>query len=331
MGITDKLISVVVPMYCEEEVAHVCYNRISMVLLNNHLNYELIFVNDGSKDKTLTIIEGIACIDRRVKIISLSRNFGHQVAITAGISRSEGDAVIVIDADMQDPPEVIPQMVELWQQGYEVVYAKRKKRKEESWFKLVTAKGFYKLLAWMTEVPIPQDTGDFRLMDRKVVDVFKQMPEKHRFVRGMVSWVGFKQTAVEYVRDGRLAGETKYPLKKMLRLASDGILSFSQKPLRLIGNAGLICTLAALLCLASYIILDKQLKISNSLLVMFIVTFLGGIQLMALGVVGGYIGRIYDQSLGRPLFIIDKEINDYKQIDLERIQQEDSIIEEQFI
>ena len=215
----SKLISVVIPMYFEEENVMDCYTRLGYVLKNRE--YELIFVNDGSTDRTLPLLEELAEKDKRVKVISFSRNFGHQMAVSAGIEHARGDGVVLIDADLQDPPEVILEMIAKWEEGYDVVYGKRAKREGESAFKKVTAKLFYRFLDKMSDVKIPRDTGDFRLMDRKVVNALLAMPEKNRFIRGMVSWVGFRQTAVTYVRNPRLKGETKYPLKKMLKFAMD--------------------------------------------------------------------------------------------------------------
>ena len=227
-----KKLSVIVPMYYEEEVAYEFYNRLKNVVQKIDFNYEIIFINDGSKDNTLMILKSISNEDSNVRIIDFSRNFGHQVAVTAGILNCEGDLAVVIDADLQDPPELIVDMIEKWEKGFDVVYAKRKTRKGESKFKLVTAKYFYKILSNLADIEIPRDTGDFRLIDKKVIESFKKMPEKNRFIRGMISWVGFKQTFVEYNRDERFAGETKYPLKKMIKFATDGIISFSSKPLK---------------------------------------------------------------------------------------------------
>ena len=217
-----KKISLVIPMYYEEEVAEECYNRVKK-MLNSLANYEheIIFINDGSKDKTLEILETIANMDKKVKVVSFARNFGHQCAVTAGLKYVTGDAIIIIDADMQDPPELIPDMLKLWEQGNDVIYAKRKKRDGESVFKLFTAKMFYKILNGLSDVEIPKDTGDFRLADKKVVDVINSLPEHNKFLRGLFSWVGFKQIPFEYERKERFAGKTKYPLKKMLKLASD--------------------------------------------------------------------------------------------------------------
>lgn len=308
---TKDLISVVVPMYFEEEVANECYKRLKEVMDSNAINYEFIFVNDGSKDRTMEILKELVKEDKRVKVIDFARNFGHQTAVTAGAFNSKGDAVVIIDADLQDPPELIIDMIEKWKKGYDVVYAKRKKRKGETWFKLVTAKYFYRFLAYMSDVDIPTDTGDFRLMDRKVVEAFKSMPERNRFVRGMVSWVGFNQTYIEYERDERFAGVTKYPLKKMLKFASDGIVAFSSKPLKFMTGLGSITILLALIILIYSLIV----KISGHYTqpgwtsLMVAITFFSGVQLLSLGVIGEYIARIYDESKNRPLFIIREKIN----------------------
>lgn len=309
---SNKLISIVVPMYYEEKVADECYKRLKKVMNDNEINYEFIFVNDGSKDRTFEILNKIAEEDNNTKIISFSRNFGHQIAVTAGVDKAKGDAVVVIDSDLQDPPELIPKMIDLWNDGYKVVYAKRKKRKGESFFKLFTAGMFYRILDKMTDIDIPLDTGDFRLMDRDVVNVLKTMKENNRFVRGMVSWVGFKQTPIEYERDERFAGETKYPLKKMLKFASDGIISFSAKPLKLMGSLGVFCVSVSLIIFL-YALIRKLTNdvnvVSGWASIMTAVTFLGGVQLLSISVLGEYIGRIYDESKGRPLYIIEKEVN----------------------
>lgn len=308
-----KLISVVVPMYFEEEVALECYKRLKSVFSNiQKYNYEFIFVNDGSADKTLEILEGIAKKDKDVKVISFSRNFGHQIALTAGIDYSMGNAVVLIDADLQDPPELILDMIKLWENGYDVVYAKRKKRKSESWFKLFTAKAFYKILNLATDIKIPVNTGDFRLMDEKVVAAFKCMKEKNRFIRGMVSWTGFKQIPVEYDRDARYAGETKYPLKKMLKFAFDGIVSFSLKPIKLVLHVGVFSVIIAILVFlySIYVKLTGQPQLLRGWTsIMVAITFFSGVQLISIGVIGEYIARIYDESKDRPLYLIEKKIN----------------------
>ena len=309
-----KKVSIVIPMYYEEEVARECYEKVSNVLksLKDKYDYEIIFVNDGSKDKTLEILENIAKDDKKAKIISFSRNFGHQAAVTAGLKEVSGDAIVIIDADLQDPPELIPQMLELWKQGNEVIYGKRKTRKGESAFKLLTAKMFYKTLNALSDVEIPKDTGDFRLVDRKVVDVINSLPEHNKFLRGLFSWVGFKQEAYEYERQERYAGKTKYPLKKMLKLASDGIISFSTKPLKLVGALGIVSIVISIVlliyALISYIFKLNQLSAGWTSIIVA-VTFFAGVQLLSLWVISEYIGRIYDESKGRPQYIIDKKIN----------------------
>ena len=309
-----KTVSIVIPMYYEEEVARECYEKVSNVLksLKDKYDYEIIFVNDGSRDKTLEILENIAKDDKKAKIISFSRNFGHQAAVTAGLKEVSGDAIVIIDADLQDPPELIPQMLELWEQGNEVIYGKRKTRKGESAFKLLTAKMFYKTLNALSDVEIPKDTGDFRLVDRKVVDVINSLPEHNKFLRGLFSWVGFKQEAYEYERQERYAGKTKYPLKKMLKLASDGIISFSTKPLKLVGALGIVSIVISIVlliyALISYIFKLNQLSAGWTSIIVA-VTFFAGVQLLSLWVISEYIGRIYDESKGRPQYIIDKKIN----------------------
>lgn len=307
----QKLISVVVPMYFEEEVAQECYNRLKSVMLQNDINYEFVFVNDGSTDRTMEILSEIAANDYRTKIVNFARNFGHQVAVTAGIAAAKGDAIVIIDADLQDPPEVIPELIAKWEEGYEVVYAKRKQRKGETWFKLLTAKYFYKFLNYMSDIDIPKDTGDFRIIDRKIADVFNQMTERNRFIRGMMSWVGFRQTYVEYERDERFAGETKYPLKKMIKFASDGIIAFSTKPLRIVMTLGLLSVLISIIVLL-YTITVKIIGNGTQTgwaSIMVAITFFSGIQLLGLGIVGQYIARIYDESKNRPIYIVKETIN----------------------
>ena len=308
-----KKVSVVIPMYYEEEVAQECYNRVSKVLNSLHdYEYEIVFINDGSKDKTLEILEKIAENDKNVKVISFARNFGHQCAVTAGLKYVSGDAIVIIDADLQDPPELIPEMLKLWEYGNEVIYGKRKTREGESKFKLLTAKMFYQTLNALSDVEIPKDTGDFRLVDKKVVDVINSLPEHNKFLRGLFSWVGFKQIPFEYERKERFAGKTKYPLKKMLKLASDGIISFSTKPLKIVGGLGIFSVAISLIILI-YAIFSFIFNLNNltsgwtSLMVTM--TFLSGIILISLWMIGEYIARIYDEVKGRPQYIIDKTIN----------------------
>ena len=313
-----ELISIVVPMYFEEEVAQECYNRITAVMNSNHYNYELVFVNDGSTDRTLEILEQLAMNDNRMKVISFARNFGHQIAVTAGIDYAKGDAIVIIDADLQDPPEVIPELVNKWLEGFDVVYAKRKKRKGETLFKLLTAKYFYKFLNYMSDIDIPKDTGDFRLIDRKVAAVFRKMTEKNRFVRGMFSWIGFTQTYIEYERDERFAGETKYPFKKMIKFASDGIIAFSSKPLKLVMTLGSASVLVSIIVLL-YSILTRLFGHEVQpgwASIMVAITFFSGIQLLGLGIVGQYIARIYDESKNRPIYIVKDVYNIENEEDL---------------
>lgn len=308
-----KKISLVIPMYYEEEVAEQCYKRVKTVLTGME-NYdgEIVFVNDGSQDRTQEILEEIAAEDKSVKVISFARNFGHQCAVSAGLKYVTGDVVCIIDADLQDPPELIPEMVKKWEEGYEVIYGKRKTRKGESFFKLFTAKTFYKVLNYFSDVDIPKDTGDFRVVDKKVVDTINSMPEHNRFLRGMFSWAGYKQYAFEYERQERFAGQTKYPLKKMLKLASDGIVGFSKKPLELIGLLGGICLLLSLGLLV-YAIVAFACRITSfggeTALILFGLSFFTGISLFSLRIVGGYVGRIYDESKGRPQYIVAKTVN----------------------
>lgn len=305
------LLSIVIPMYFEEAVANECYKRIKEVVTKNGINHELVFVNDGSKDKTIDILKSIAEKDKAVKIIDFARNFGHQNAVTAGVLNAAGDAVVIIDADLQDPPELIIDMISKWQQGYDVVYAKRKKRKGETWFKLITAKCFYRFLAYMSEVKIPTDTGDFRLIDRKVVETFREMPERNRFIRGMISWVGYEQTYIEYERDERFAGVTKYPLKKMIKFASDGIIAFSSKPLKVVTGMGFITIVLTFIILIYSIVANLLGKATQPgwTSIMVAITFFGGVQMLSLGIIGEYISRIYDESKNRPLYIIKNKIN----------------------
>lgn len=305
------LLSVVIPVYYEEDVVQACYKELRRVMCKNSWRYELIFVNDGSKDQTLTLLKEIAYADPQVKIIDFSRNFGHQIAVTAGVIHSQGEAVVIIDADLQDPPYVIEAMVDKWKQGYDVIYAKRKKRKGETMFKCITAKCFYRFLHYMAEIDIPLDTGDFRLMDRQVVEAFKSMPERNRFVRGMISWVGFDQTYIEYERDERYAGETKYPLKKMLHFAADGVIGFSTKPLKLVRTLGFI-TLFIAIVLAIYSLIAKYVMhsvVTGWTSLMVAITFFSGVQLFSIGLLGEYIARIYDESKNRPLYLIKEKVN----------------------
>lgn len=308
-----KKVSIVIPMYNEEEVANKSYTRIKEILENlKQYEYEIIFIDDGSKDTTLNILQEIAKENERVKVISFSRNFGHQAAVTAGIKEVTGDAIVIIDADLQDPPELIPDMLKLWEEGNEVIYGKRKKRKGESAFKLVTAKMFYKTLNALSDVEIPKDTGDFRLIDRKIIDVVNDLPEHNKFLRGLFSWVGFKQVPYEYERQERIAGKTKYPLKKMVKLATDGIISFSTKPLKLVGGLGIITIIISIIILiyslVSYAFRLNQLS-PGWTSIMVAITLFSGVQLLSIWIMSEYIARIYDETKNRPEYIINKKIN----------------------
>ncbi|MCR4440784.1 MAG: glycosyltransferase family 2 protein [Peptococcaceae bacterium] len=301
--------TVIVPVYNEEAVVNETYRRLTLVMESIGDTYELLFVNDGSSDQTASLIREFAQQDDRVRLLDFSRNFGHQMAITAGMDYARGDAVVIIDADLQDPPEVIPRMIEKWQAGYDVVYARRVKRNGETLFKKWTAAVFYRTLRALAEVDIPLDTGDFRLIDRKVCEAMKSIREKNRFVRGLVSWVGFSQTAVEYVREERFAGETKYPLKKMLRFAADGIASFSHKPLKLAMHLGLAISFAGFVCLVASVALALfKGDPAAGWAVLFAGLFLlDGVILIALGIMGEYVGRIYDEVKNRPLYLLRNE------------------------
>ncbi|TRZ37191.1 glycosyltransferase [Niallia circulans] len=306
--------SIVIPVYNEEEVIEHTYERLKTVMQSADGNYELMFINDGSRDKSVDILLQLSEQDKTIKIVDFSRNFGHQIAITAGMDYATGNAIVIIDADLQDPPELILEMIQKWKEGYDVVYAKRTSRKGETFFKKQTASAFYRTLRAMTEIDIPIDTGDFRLIDRKVCDQMNNIHEKNRFVRGLVSWVGFKQTAVEYERDERFAGETKYPLKRMLKLSLDGITSFSYKPLKLANYLG--ASLSVIGFIYMLIVLYQKLFTTTTVTgwssIIVIQLFFSGITLMMLGVIGEYIGRIYDEAKNRPLYIV-KDIYQHEQ------------------
>lgn len=296
--------SIVVPMYNEESVIYETHKRLTKVMQNLGENYEIIYINDGSIDKTSQIILDIAKTDSNVRMLDFSRNFGHQTAITAGIDYASGDAVIIIDSDLQDPPEIIPEMIDKWKEGFEVVYGKRKQRKGETFFKKITASLYYRLLKKLTDIELPVDTGDFRLIDKKVCSELKKIREKNRYVRGIVNWVGFSHTYVEYIREKRFAGITKYKLKKMLSFAMDGITSFSQKPLRLSTYAGIAFEFIFLMCFMSVLLGNTDIWI----IILMIAMFTNGIVLIMIGLVGEYIGRIYEESKQRPLYILRDKV-----------------------
>ena len=306
-----ETLSVIIPCYNEAAVIGDTVRR-----LNNfcsrlpQMGVELIFVDDGSSDSTRDILKAAAREDARVKIICLSRNFGHQIAVTAGMDAAGGDAVVIIDADLQDPPEVIHQMIGKWQEGYDVVYGTRTERPGESVFKLSTSKGFYRILNQFSSIAIPLDTGDFRLMDRKVVDALRAMPERDRFIRGMVCWVGFRQTSLTYKRAERSGGVSKYPLKKMLHFAMDGILSFSTKPLQISIGLGLLTSFLAMIGIVYvlYVRIFTSIWVPGWTMIMVSLLFLGGVQLISIGIMGEYVGRIYNEVKRRPLYVVSESI-----------------------
>ena len=304
--------SVVAPIFNEEENLPELYRRVKETLTQLRKPWELILVDDGSSDNSSALMRALAKKDKRVRPIIFARNFGHQVAVTAGLDYSRGDAVIVIDSDLQDPPELILDMAKKWQEGYEVVFAVRAEREGESWFKLWTASAFYRLIYRITDVKIPLDAGDFRLMDRKVVNVMNSMRERHRFLRGMSAWVGFKQIVVEYKRSARIAGETKYPFRKMLRLALNAVTGFSYFPLQVATFFGFFSAGIAILAMPVVIYLraSGSQTFFGQASTLLAVLFLGGVQLISLGILGEYIGRLYDEAKGRPLYIVRETTED---------------------
>ena len=298
--------SIIAPIYNEKDNLPELHRRVKEVMDSTGESWELILVDDGSTDGSTEGIRELAKKDKQVRPIIFARNFGHQIAITAGWDYARGEAVVIIDADLQDPPELILEMAKKWHEGYEVVYAVRAEREGESWFKLWTASLFYRIIYRITDVKIPLDTGDFRLMDRKVVNVLKQMRERHRFPRGMSAWVGFKQVGVEYKRAARVAGETKYPFRKMFLLAVNAVTGFSYFPLQVATYFGFIS--AGISILAIPVVVYMRASGSQAFLgqatTLIAVLFLGGVQLISLGVLGEYIGRLYDEAKGRPLYIV---------------------------
>ncbi len=301
-------LSILIPIYNEEGNIDILINRLRGVIAQMNLNCEFIFINDGSKDNSISIIKNLAIADPSIKYIDFSRNFGHQIAVSAGLDLSIGKRVVIIDADLQDPPELIIEMFAKMNEGFEVVYAKRRARKGESWLKLFTAKMFYRILKAITSVNIPVDTGDFRIMDRKVVDVLKQMSEQNKFLRGQISWIGFNQTFVEYDRDVRQAGETGYTYKKMIRFALDGITGFSNFPLKFASICGFVVSGIAFVVMlyALYARFISKDYIEGWTSIIISVLFLGGIQLISIGIIGEYISRLSANSRNRPLYIINE-------------------------
>ena len=300
----EKLLSLVVPAFNEEEAMEQSFERTYRAMSSIGYPFEIIYIDDGSRDRTWEIISRLAREHEEVKALRFSRNFGHQLAVTAGMDEAKGDAVIIMDADLQDPPEVIADMVKAWEQGADIAYGKRMHRKGETAAKKFTAWCYYRLLNFMSAYPIPLDTGDFRLLDKAVADEFKVLREHNRFLRGMSAWLGYNAVPVEYVREERCAGKTKYTLKKMLRLAADGIFGFSSKPLTLIGWAGLAVLCIALLGLIATIACAAVTGVPGWLWAMCALVLLDGVILCAMGVQGAYTQRIYDEVKGRPLYII---------------------------
>ena len=305
------IFTIIAPVYNEIDCLDTLYQRICEVMAQTGELWELILVDDGSTDGSTEKIRQLEANDKRIRKVIFARNFGHQIAVTAGLDYSRGDAVIIIDADLQDPPELILQMIEKWREGYQVVYAQRSEREGETWFKRVTASIFYRTIYRITDVDIPLDTGDFRLLDRKVVDVMNSMRERHRFLRGMSAWVGFKSIGVPYKRAARYAGSTKYPFKKMLKLALTAVTSFSYVPLQIAMWLGFISAGISIIAIPVVIILrliGSQFFFGQAT-TLIAVLFLGGVQLVSLGILGEYVGRIYDEVKGRPLYIVSEASN----------------------
>lgn len=309
-------ISVIAPVFNEVQSLPEFYRRVKQVLDGLGVQWELLLVDDGSTDGSTDLIRQLAREDSRVRALIFARNFGHQLAVTAGLDHCRGQAAIIIDSDLQDPPEVMADLIAKWREGYEVVYAVRAEREGETWFKLFTASLFYRLIYRITDVKIPLDTGDFRLLDRQVVDVLKTMRERHRFLRGMSVWVGFRQTGVPYRRAARFAGQTKYPLRKMLKFAFDAITSFSYLPLQMATYLGFVAAILSILAIPIVIILRQSgmQAFLGQATTLIAVLFLGGVQLISLGILGEYIGRLYDEAKGRPLYILREESDYAKEI-----------------
>jgi dolichol-phosphate mannosyltransferase len=306
---TLTLLSVVAPVYNEEATLQAFYERVCSVL--EGLPFELILVNDGSKDSTGELLSDLAERDTRVRVVSLSRNFGHQAALTAGLDHARGDATVMLDADLQDPPELIPKMVGHWREGSDVVYAVRVQRPGEPWFRARATKWFYKLFGRISEIDYLSDAGDFRLLDRRALDALSGMRERHRFLRGMSIWLGFTQTAVPYDRDPRFAGETHYPMRKLFGLALDGLASFSRTPLRIAAVIGFVVSVLAFIGIptAAALRIAGLYKVQGIASLTLLILALGGIQLITLGIIGEYLGRIYDEVKRRPLYIVEDRLN----------------------
>jgi polyisoprenyl-phosphate glycosyltransferase len=308
--------SFVIPIYNEEATIAELYRRVSAVMARLDGSSELILVNDGSRDHSLQLLRELQDADPRVCYVSLARNFGHQIAVTAGLTFAQGNVVVVMDADLQDPPELVLEMVEKWRQGYDVVYAQRTARKKEGWFKRFTAFAFYRILKQLADVDIPTDTGDFCLMDRRVVDVLNAMPERNRYLRGLRSWIGFPQTAVQFERNPRYAGEVKYTFSKSLALAINGLVSFSRVPLRLSTYVGLFAAFLSLIMMVLVLywrIFVPHSPIAGLTIIIMAIFFIGAVQLISIGILGEYIGRIYEEVKGRPLYTLS-EVRGFQQV-----------------
>jgi glycosyltransferase involved in cell wall biosynthesis len=309
-----KTITILIPAYNEEEVIYQLYSRLTRVIESiTGYNFEILFVNDGSKDNTVEILKNLGKKDRRISLVDLSRNFGKEVAMIAGLDFSVGDAVVIIDADLQDPPELIIEMIKYWEQGYDDVYAKRATRAGETWFKKWTASSFYKLLQRMSRIPIQENTGDFRLLDRRCIEALKQLRETQRYTKGMFSWIGFNKKEILFNRDSRAAGETKWNYYKLLDLAIEGITSFTTAPLRLSAMLGVFISIGAFFYMI--FIITRTLIFGGSVAgyasLMTVILFLGGIQLLSLGIIGEYLGRVFNETKRRPLYFV-KEYNNGK-------------------
>lgn len=299
--------SLIIPIYNEAATLPEMYRRLSAVMESMESEVELIFVNDGSRDGSLKIMHQFYQQDKRVCYLSLARNFGHQIAVTAGLNFARGEAIIILDGDLQDPPELIPELIAKWQQGYQVVYAQRSKRHHESWFKRFTAYGFYRILRYLADVEIPTDTGDFCLLDRQIVDILNSMPERNRYLRGLRSWVGFPQIAIRFERDPRFAGKVKYTFRKSLSLAVDSIVSFSKVPLRIATYVGLFSALLSIfmaMLVLYWRLLEPNSPVTGFATIIVVIFFLGAVQLVSIGILGEYIGRIYEEVKGRPLYTL---------------------------
>lgn len=314
MNQKDLFISIIIPCFNEELVIAETYKRTAKVMNSfEHNGFEIIFINDGSKDATFSILKAIAATDKTVKILNFSRNFGHQPAVTAGISACSGDVAIIIDADLQDPPELFPEMIKKHiLENANVVYAQRETRKGETFFKKLTAKLFYRTINYLSDTPLPVDTGDFRLIDKHVIEAFKNLPEKNKYIRGLISWIGFKQVPILYQREERFAGETKYPLSKMIKFASTSMLYFSKKPLKLALALGLISLLVGLL-LGVYVVSGLYFRpetvVTGWPSIIISIIFFGGVQLITIGVLGEYLGNVFDEIKNRPEYIVHERIN----------------------